>query len=273
MAIDRSQYQIDLKTSADTGGVEKTIASAQEAREAFQLLRGSAADALGSIGELIHLLENPYLLAVAGATLATKLLAQELQSARENTGDQIKKSMELRDAFQESRAQHSPEIQSPNDPNGKNEAVLKAQEQTKRAADAARGLQGDTGQAHAPENLTEDETKRLQRLKELRLQTPAGTWAGENAVASAGATSADVRGSITRTQQHISDINPGARDREGGHASPEEVAKLIELNDFLIGFQENQAEQHSHLLDKIDAMMSRVQALEATQRNTRWQSQ
>jgi hypothetical protein len=63
------------------------------------------------------------------------------------------------------------------------------------------------------------------------------------------------------------------RDREGGRASPEEVRKLIELNDFLIGLQENQGAQQGHLLDEINSMMSRVQALEATQRNTRWQSQ
>src|SRR5580658_9645082 len=89
MPVDRSQYLIELKTSADMGGVDKALASAQEAREAFQLLRESAAEALGPIGELIHILENPYLLAVAGATLATRTLAQQVQAARENAGRRI----------------------------------------------------------------------------------------------------------------------------------------------------------------------------------------
>jgi uncharacterized phage infection (PIP) family protein YhgE len=151
--------------------------------------------------------------------------------------------------------------------------VLTAQEQTKRAADQAQRLQGLTAQGHTAENITEDETTRLQHLNELGQQAQAGAWTGDNALASAGATAADVRGSITRTQQHLSQINADARGREGGHASPEEVRKLMELNDSLIGLQENHGAQQSTILDRIDSMISRVQALEATQRNTRWQSQ
>jgi hypothetical protein len=259
MPIDRSQYQIDLKTSADTGGVEKTIASAQEAREAFDLLRLSAANALGSIGEMIHLLEDPYLGALAGATLATRMLVQELQAARVNTSDQISQSMARPDVFQENRDQHLQQIPSPNDLDQKNEAALMAQEEDARAADQAQGH----------ENIGADETTRLQRLGELGQQAQAGASTGENA----GASAADVRGSITRTQQHISQINAEGSDREGGLARQEEVCKLIQLNDSLIGLHQNQAAQQGQLLDKIEAMMSRVQALEAAQRNTRWQSQ
>ena len=272
MPIDRSQYQIELKTSADTAGVEKMLASAQETREAFQLLRESAADALGPIGELIDLLENPYLLAVAGATLATQVLVQALQAARENASHQIKTAMELRDV-NAGRDQHLDEIQSASASAGNNETLLDSQAQTRRAADEAQHSQDVTGQGHGAESLAENDTRRLQRINEVRPQARSGTAIDESPLQTAGSTASDVRGSITRAQQRISELDAPLPDRAGGHASPEEVAKLIELNDVLIGLEENQSAQHGHLLDKIDAMMSRVQALEAAQRNTRWQSQ
>jgi len=262
MPIDRSQYQIELKTSADTAGVEKTIASAQEARQAFNLLRLSAADALGPIGELIHLLEDPYLLAVTGATLATKMLVQELQAARANASDQTNSSMPLRDDFQESRDPHLQQISSPKNPDQNNESALVARQEAQRAAQA---------QGYAPESITADETTRLQRLGELGPQIQTGALADENAAASAGASATVVRDSITRTQQHLSQVN--AERSDSGLASQEEVGKLIELNDSLIGLHQNQAAQQGQMLDKIDAMMSRLQALEASQRNNRWQSQ
>ncbi|HTA30480.1 MAG TPA: hypothetical protein VK731_08335 [Candidatus Cybelea sp.] len=260
MPIDRSQYQIELTTSADTGGMDKAVASAQQAREAFQFLRDSAAETLGAIGELIHLLDNPFALAVAGATLATKMLAQELQAARAQASGQIKHSTPLHDDST-GRGELLQQTQSPNDSVEKNERAPKAKEPNIHSADEE--------QSQAAENTIRTETAFPQRLGETPRRTRSSTSDGGNAEAFGVDTTATMRGSITRAQQRLNDVNPAVSD----HPSSEEVAKLIELNDFLLGLEENQATQHGRLLDKIDSMISRVQALESAQRNTRWQSQ
>jgi hypothetical protein len=257
MPVDRSQYLIELKTSADTGGVDKTLVSAQEAREAFRLLRESAAEALGPIGELINILENPYLLAVAGATLATRTFVQQLQAARENAGGRIQPSAESPDG--PGRAQHRSETQSPGLLMEKNELAPSAQEP------------GFPARTEAQSQGTDHATDGRGRLSPSLQLTHSGTAEGESAKAMAGASASDVRGSITRAQQRVSEERPV--NRGGGGASSEEIVKLIELNDVLISLEENQTAQQGALLDKIDSMMSRVQALEAAQRNTRWQAQ
>jgi hypothetical protein len=259
MPIDRSEYLIELKTSADTAGVEKTMASAQEAREAFQLLRDSAAEALGPIGELIHILENPYLLAVAGATLATRTFVQQLQAARENAGGRIQPSPESHDGV--GHAQNGGETQSSGLLLEKNERAPSGQEP------------GLPARAEAQSQGRNNATDGLRRLRQSLQLTQSGTVEGESAEAMAGATASEVRGSISRTQRRVSEREARPVNRARGGASSEDIVKLIELNDVLIGMEESQTAQQGALLDKIDSMMSRVQALEAAQRNTRWQAQ
>ncbi len=260
MPIDRSQYQIELTTSADTGGMDKAVASARQAREAFQFLRDSAAETLGAIGELIRLLDNPFALAVAGATLATKMLAQELQAASAQASGQIKHSTLLH-ADSAGRDEQLQQIPSPGDSVEKNERSPKPKEPNIHSADEA--------QSQAAANTIHVETAFPPRLGESPRQIQSSTSEAGNAEAFDIDTAAAMRGSITRAQQRLNEVNSAV----GGHASSEEVAKLIELNDFLLGLEENQASQHGRLLDKIDSMLSRVQALESAQRNTRWQSQ
>ncbi len=259
MPVDRSQYLIELKTSADTAGVEKTLASAEQAREAFQLLRDGAADALGPIGELIQILENPYLLAVAGATLATRTLVEQLEAARENAAGRIEQSTESPDGA--GHAESRSETRAPGVSVEESQAAPEARETSQVSSAEA--------QSRGPDKET-DRRARLSRSLQL---TRSGAAESESAETTAGATDADVRGTTSRTEPRARAIATPERDRARGQASPEEIAKLIELNDALIGMEENQTAQQGALLEKIDSMMSRVQALEAAQRNTRWQAQ
>jgi hypothetical protein len=259
MPVDRSQYLIELKTSADTAGVDKTMASAQQAREAFGLLRDGAADALGPIGELIRILDNPYLLAVTSATIATRTLVQQMQMARENAAGQIQPSP--RSPEEAGQAQNSGEDGSAGLLIEKNELAPGAQEPSLPA------------RAEPQSDGTDKGTDGQRQLRPSLRLPQSGTAESEGAGGFAGVTAADVRGSISRTQQRVSESDARPVDLARGGLSSEEIAKLIELNDVLIGMEENQAAQQGALLDKIDSMMSRVQALEAAQRNTRWQSQ
>jgi len=78
MAIDSSAYKIHVATSGD-------YASVREGREAFHAFRMAVGDSLGPIGELIHLMDNPWLRAIGGVVLALKMLTDNENAAEENT--------------------------------------------------------------------------------------------------------------------------------------------------------------------------------------------
>jgi hypothetical protein len=122
MAIDRSEYQISIKTTADvssakaandammeltktagqTGeGLDKAGESAHELHEKFHLVKLAAGEALGPIGELGHFLTNPALLGIAAVTLAVKTLIEHLQEAAEQTRKNIESAQAYRDFLEE----------------------------------------------------------------------------------------------------------------------------------------------------------------------------
>ncbi len=94
MAIDRSAYKINIETSGEFGSV-------REGREQFHLLKLAAGEALGPIGELIHFLESPALLAFAGITLAIKMLIEQQQKSREETLKGLTASQQFHDFLTE----------------------------------------------------------------------------------------------------------------------------------------------------------------------------
>ena len=103
MAID-SQYKIRISTEADMAGTEKAIGSHKELHEALHLVKLGVGDALGPLGELAHFLGNPYIMAIAGATLAIKMLVEQHQKLHENTVKQITASHDMVELFKNAHA-------------------------------------------------------------------------------------------------------------------------------------------------------------------------
>jgi hypothetical protein len=73
--------------------------SHHEVHQGLHLLSTAAGDALGPIGELTRMLGNPYIMAAAGATLAIKMLIEQHEKLIETTKENITKSEELHDIF------------------------------------------------------------------------------------------------------------------------------------------------------------------------------
>jgi hypothetical protein len=103
MPITRSEFQLHIGTTADTAGLEKSSISTHELREAIRLAKLEAGAMLGPLGELTHFLSNPYMLAIAGATLAVKMLAEQHKATREEIVKQIQASQELSDVWRASQ--------------------------------------------------------------------------------------------------------------------------------------------------------------------------
>jgi hypothetical protein len=101
MGLNRAEFQVAVKTSFDGAGNEQAIASHRSLHEALELVKDSAGDALGPIGELAHFLANPYVLAVSGAMLAIKMLVDEHQAMLKQFSDQLVKSREVADMFRD----------------------------------------------------------------------------------------------------------------------------------------------------------------------------
>jgi hypothetical protein len=93
MAVDRSEFQVHIRSTGETGGV-------REMREQFHFLKLAIGDSLGPIGELIHFLSNPYLLAAAGAAMAIKMLVEQHEKLIENVKKNISLSQEMKDSFE-----------------------------------------------------------------------------------------------------------------------------------------------------------------------------
>jgi hypothetical protein len=100
MAANRAEFSVHIKSTSDNSGVEKSIGSHKSLHEAIELLKQGAGDALGPIGELAHFMANPYILAIAGATLAVKMLVERHQQLREELQKNITATREMHDQFE-----------------------------------------------------------------------------------------------------------------------------------------------------------------------------
>ena len=118
MAIDRSEYTIAIKTTAEVEaaksannalleltktagktreGMDEAGASAHELHERFHLVKLAAGEALGPLAELGHFLRSPELLGAAVATLGVQQLIERLHEGEE----EMRKSLEAGQAYQD----------------------------------------------------------------------------------------------------------------------------------------------------------------------------
>jgi hypothetical protein len=81
--------------------LSKLDISHREVHQAMRLVSQAAGGALGPIGELTHLLGNPYIMAAAGATLAIKMLIEEHQKLHDITVKNIEESRNLANAMRD----------------------------------------------------------------------------------------------------------------------------------------------------------------------------
>jgi hypothetical protein len=179
MAIDKSEYNIEIKTTSE--GHE----SVHELREKFHLLKLAAGEALGPISELGHFLASPELLGVAVATLAVKSYIEHLQEAAEQT----RKNIEAAQAFRDFLAENH------------NRTVLEAAEDIHR---------WNLELQHARENV-DLLGQALQRNNEISQQNLANT----NDLISAQERLADA---ITHARQANGELTPGQATAEQQHA-------------------------------------------------------
>lgn len=109
MAVTNADYQLAITSTADTSGVDKaaagikgmseaaehSIITHREAHQALHLFAMEAGNSLGPIGELTHLLGNPYIMALAGASLAVKMLTEQHAALHEQLVKNIAASNDL----------------------------------------------------------------------------------------------------------------------------------------------------------------------------------
>jgi hypothetical protein len=99
MPASRAEFQVHIKSTSENAGLEKSIGSHKELHEALLLVKQSAGQALGPVGELAHFLANPSVLAVEGATLAIKMLVEQHEKLRAEMEKNIQATREVREAF------------------------------------------------------------------------------------------------------------------------------------------------------------------------------
>ncbi|HEV7927140.1 MAG TPA: hypothetical protein VGR14_17430, partial [Verrucomicrobiae bacterium] len=216
-----------------------------------------------------------------GAAATQRARVLEAQRAYQRADEAVKREKAVMDAQQETISRltteanlHDKDIEGLTQ---KAEHYKELAEQMRHAADEAERLQRATESGQAGLNATQDETARVRRMNALRAKHNAGTLTREEAVEYAGETAVPTRDPFSRNpnnaqghmqdlissyQHRIADIQTNVRFREGGHASPDEVAKLVELTDFLIGLMANQGAQQGRFQDQIEQLISRANNLE-----------
>jgi hypothetical protein len=113
MPIGKADYQIEIRSTADNAGFEaanealgklgeragEAGVSTKEVHESIELIKDIVGQALGPLGEMVHLLGNPLVLAIGGLSVAYHLLAERRKEDIENMEKQIELLHELTASF------------------------------------------------------------------------------------------------------------------------------------------------------------------------------
>jgi hypothetical protein len=236
MAIDKSEFQIHISTSADTAGLEKTIDSHKGLRELFLLLDHGAGEAFVALAELAGFMANPYNFAFSGATLATSLLVEQLEKVHQ----QLRQPIEI--SHDTDAATRAP---------GADEAALRP---ALRDVEQRQRLQNG--------RLNQEQTQRLT----LALEKLAGLLENPEAVAGPRAAAEGLRrqigadeaaGALVAGREHLRNL----RDSLAGPASPAQMAEMVALLHQLADVQllnsgtNNLNEQLQDLKHKVEILM------------------
>jgi hypothetical protein len=147
------------------------------------------------------------------------------------------------------------------------EKMRELADETRRAADEQERLQSlhETSQTNI--DAVTDETTRVKRRNYLQERANSGQLTRDESAEHAGAVAGSVGGAIRETQSQITSIQNNIR-LEGGAASADEVAALVQLNDYLVGLLENIHGVTKSQQSNITGLMRRVESLEGHALNT-----